>query len=195
MLACVGLSVLPKSGSGGLNGSLTLWVVSCTNRVGRHSTGLSIQARTKLCECFCSSRPIPMPRCTLCCDTPHDPQAHTKHKYKLTPPDPLLNFAKQLQTMTISPSPSPPHSLIPASTPATDPHPLILTSLACTFVLTLIPAFILRLALTFTLSPSPLHSLPHLHPHLTLALMAVGKRIDMICQRLDETQDSDVSIP
>ena len=33
---------VPKSGGGGLNGSLTLWVVSSTNRVGRHSTGLSI---------------------------------------------------------------------------------------------------------------------------------------------------------
>ena len=41
------VSVLPKIGGGGLNGSLTLWVVSCTNRVGRHSTGLFIQARTK----------------------------------------------------------------------------------------------------------------------------------------------------
>ena len=50
VLACVSVSALPKSGGGGLNGSLTLWVVSSTNRVGRHSTGLSIQARMKLCE-------------------------------------------------------------------------------------------------------------------------------------------------
>ena len=28
LLACVSVSVLPKSGGGGLNGSLTLWVVS-----------------------------------------------------------------------------------------------------------------------------------------------------------------------
>ena len=30
LLACVGVSALPKSGSGGINGSLTLWVVSFT---------------------------------------------------------------------------------------------------------------------------------------------------------------------
>ena len=48
LFACVSVSVLPKSGGGGLNGSLTPWVVSSTNRVGRHSTGLPIQARMKL---------------------------------------------------------------------------------------------------------------------------------------------------
>ena len=32
VLAFVSFSALPKSGSGGVNGLLTLWVVSCTNR-------------------------------------------------------------------------------------------------------------------------------------------------------------------
>ena len=72
---------------------------------------------------------------------------------------------------------------------------LTLTWLACTFVLTLIPALILTLTLTFTLSSSPLHSLPPLPPHLTLTLMDVGKWINMIWRRLDETQDSAVSLP
>ena len=38
-LECVSASALPKSGGGGLNGLLTLWVVSSTNR---HCAGLSI---------------------------------------------------------------------------------------------------------------------------------------------------------
>ena len=133
-----------------------------------------------------------MPWYTLCCDThtththPCITQCTTTHAWTHS----YIYIYIYIYIQTYAPGPNP--KLCQTLANLDD---LTLACLACTFVLTLILVLILTLALAFILSFSPLPSLPHLHPHLALTLMAVDKWINTIWRRLHETQDNDVSIP